>query len=190
MTAGEVKCHSCSRRAFMRAAATAAVTAGSYGWQPALLGQASKAAIGDLLVRNRAPVNVPLKPEDVAVGRPLIAWPMDPASMTPRTGLNNRLVLVSLTPARLATAPVPRAAAGVMAYSAICTHSGCDVSDWDPKAETLVCPCHESTFDPYDAGAVVGGPAPRPLPHLGLGLDNGNLVIAALFSSTPGAEPA
>ncbi len=82
------------------------------------------------------------------------------------------------------------AAAGVMAYSAICPHEGCTVNDWDDGQHALVCPCHESAFDPYDGGAVIGGPAPRALPRLGLGVADGLLVVTSLFSSTPGSEPA
>lgn len=49
------------------------------------------------------------------------------------------------------------------ALSANCTHSGCTV-EWQPGSakERFHCPCHNSTFD--EAGNVLGGPAPRPLP--------------------------
>jgi len=184
-----LQCQSCSRRAFLRAATTAVVAAGS-SWPSGVLAQASKVAVRDLLVRNRAPVNTPLRPEDIVTGQPLIGWPMDPAGPTPRSGLTNRLVLVRLDEERLSPATRSRAAAGIMAYSAICTHSGCDVSDWDSKQGALLCPCHESMFDPYDEGAVIGGPAPRALPSLGLAIHDGNLVVASVFTSAPGAEPA
>ena len=107
-----------------------------------------------------------------------------------RTGLNNRLVLVRVDAERLSPATRSQATGGVMAYSAICTHSGCTVSDWAVVQHALVCPCHESAFDPYDDGAVIGGPAPRALPRLGLGQADGLLVVTALFSSAPGSEPA
>ena len=181
-----VTCQSCSRRAFIRAAGTAAVVAGSSSLRTGLLAQASKVSIGDLLVRNRAPVNTPLTPEDVVPGRLLVGWPMDPISRTPRSGINNRLVLVRLDAERISAATRDQAASGVMAYSAICTHEGCDVSYWDAKQQALVCPCHESMFDPYDAGALLGGPASRALPWLGLGIADGNLVVTAVFSAAPG----
>lgn len=52
----------------------------------------------------------------------------------------------------------------VVAFSAICTHSGCTVA---PSADgaTLVCPCHGSTFDAA-TGKNTGGPAPVPLPKV------------------------
>lgn len=174
----------------MRAAATVVVTVGSRSLQTALHAQSPKVAIGDLIVRNRDTSNTPLKPEDVVAGRPQAAWALDPVSQLTRGGLNNRLVLVKLEPDRLSANTRGQAAAGVMAYSAICTHSGCTVTDWDDAQHALVCPCHESAFDPYDGGSVVGGPAPRALPRLGLGVADGHLVVTEAFSATPGSEPA
>jgi Rieske Fe-S protein len=49
----------------------------------------------------------------------------------------------------------------VRAFSATCTHQGCTVSD--VKDGRIGCPCHGSQFD-AGTGAVVRGPATRPLP--------------------------
>ena len=47
------------------------------------------------------------------------------------------------------------------AFSAVCTHMGCVVSQISDG--TIDCPCHGSQFSIKD-GSVVGGPAPNPLP--------------------------
>jgi Rieske Fe-S protein len=47
------------------------------------------------------------------------------------------------------------------AFSAICTHMGCTVSQ--VSNGTIDCPCHGSQYN-ITTGAVVAGPAPRPLP--------------------------
>jgi ubiquinol-cytochrome c reductase iron-sulfur subunit len=73
---------------------------------------------------------------------------------------------------------------GWVAYSKICTHAGCSVGlfgvdDRPPKViRQLVCPCHQSVFDPTDAANPVGGPAPRPLPQLSLGVDDEGFLVA------------
>lgn len=47
------------------------------------------------------------------------------------------------------------------AFSAICTHQNCTVSQVEDGI--IFCPCHKSEFDLN--GEVVGGPAPSPLPE-------------------------
>ncbi|QGN57180.1 Rieske (2Fe-2S) protein [Nostocoides sp. HKS02] len=48
------------------------------------------------------------------------------------------------------------------AFSAVCTHQGCVVSD--VSGGTINCPCHGSAFD-VTTGAVRRGPATSPLPE-------------------------
>lgn len=57
---------------------------------------------------------------------------------------------------------------GYAAYSMVCTHEGCVVSG--ELGGQLYCPCHASKFDPTRGSRVTGGPAPRPLPQLPLGV--------------------
>jgi len=51
----------------------------------------------------------------------------------------------------------------VVAFRAICTHAGCQVT-FTPQAKCFTCPCHGATFD-MSTGAVLGGPAPTALPR-------------------------
>ena len=62
-----------------------------------------------------------------------------------------------------------------VAYSAVCTHQGCDVAYKDGN---LACPCHGSIFDPADGAAVVAGPAQRPLPEIPVKVEGGEIVRA------------
>jgi quinol---cytochrome c reductase iron-sulfur subunit len=104
------------------------------------------------------------------------------------------LVVVRLDPAALAL-PAGRAnwaPEGILAYSKICTHAGCAIALFRtplfPPAEpkpALVCPCHYSTFDPAAGGAVLFGPAGRPLPQLPLRIGSGGVLEAAGDFSGP-----
>jgi len=70
---------------------------------------------------------------------------------------------------------------GYCAYSAVCTHEGCIVSQRaGPNNEYFHCPCHQSTYNPFEGCKVVGGPAPRPLPQLPIGVtqDSNQLIVA------------
>ena len=62
-----------------------------------------------------------------------------------------------------------------VAYSAVCTHQGCTVAYQDGE---LACPCHGSVFDPANGGAVVTGPASRPLPGIPVKIQGGEVVRA------------
>jgi len=94
--------------------------------------------------------------------------PVEIAALAPGTGVqvfpqgksDNERNLVALV--RVA-ADLPT---GLVAYSAICTHLGCTVLPQLSAQGNIVCPCHGSIFDPVNAGAVVHGPANRPLPTL------------------------
>lgn len=63
------------------------------------------------------------------------------------------------------------------AYSAVCTHQGCEVA-YNEEEGTLDCPCHGSVFDPAQEGEPQGGPAQRPLPEISVELQNGEVVRA------------
>jgi Rieske Fe-S protein len=122
-------------------------------------------------------------------GPPVIAYPMDAGTQTVRDGSRlNQVLLVRLAQEELAEQTRAVAAEGIVGYSAICTHTGCDVSGWKTDTKHFVCPCHTSAFDPKDRARVVGGPAPRPLAALPLRLADGKVTVAGSFSGRVGAE--
>jgi rieske iron-sulfur protein len=74
-----------------------------------------------------------IKPQDLELGGPPVrAWPMDPATSVIRKGSRlNEVLVVRLDPAELDEETRARAAGGVVAYSAICVHTGCPVTAWE-----------------------------------------------------------
>lgn len=105
-----------------------------------------------------------------------------------------QVVLLRLRPDLLTERTIRGGAVlGWVAYSKVCTHAGCSVGlfgiDTRPPIEVreLVCPCHQSVFDPVDAARPVGGPATRSLPQLPLAIDvDGHLVALDDFDRVVG----
>ena len=125
----------------------------------------------------------PIAPEDLGVAaKQVFAYPQDSTTGLVKNGSRlNQVVLVRLDPAGFAAETLARAAEGVVAYSGVCSHTGCDVTDWFADVRRFKCPCHESEFDPSDAARVVGGPAPWQLAALPLKIIDGKLAVASAF---------
>ena len=125
--------------------------------------------------------------EDLALGGPQVqAYPMAPDGTVRSDSRLNLVILARFDPAALTDETRTRAADGVVAYSAICTHQACPVNMWSKERNAFVCSCHGSIFDPKNAAEVIGGPAPRPLAALGLQLKDGVVTVASTFSSRVG----
>ena len=60
------------------------------------------------------------------------------------------------------------------AFSAVCTHMGCIVATISNG--TIDCPCHGSQYS-ISTGAVVGGPAPSPLPAQSINVSGSNIFL-------------
>jgi Rieske Fe-S protein len=146
---------------------------------------------GDRLVRmDDEGTPQPLKAADIPLAsKPVRALPFAATDALVRDGSRlGRVILMRFDPASLDDETRARSADGVLAYSAVCTHQGCEVSEWDANGGAMFCFCHFSKFDPLKAGAVTAGPAGRALPWLPLKSENGELVVAGAFSSVPGVR--
>ncbi|HEX4654627.1 MAG TPA: Rieske (2Fe-2S) protein [Mycobacteriales bacterium] len=117
---------------------------------------------------------------DAAGARPATAAAngYGPAASTPAG--NNVLTTVSAVPAgggvvlgKSGVVVTKDAGGAVHAFSATCTHQGCTVSS--VSGGTINCPCHGSRFD-ADTGAVVQGPATRPLPTVAVTVQGDQIV--------------
>jgi ubiquinol-cytochrome c reductase iron-sulfur subunit len=67
---------------------------------------------------------------------------------------------------------------GYVAYSKLCTHAGCPVGLYRASEHSLICPCHQSTFDVLDGATPTFGPAVRPLPQLPIKLQPDGTFVA------------
>jgi len=129
----------------------------------------------------------PLRLADLKPGKPLLVYPLDKKTGTPENESRlNKLVVVLLPEDKMTPETRSRAASGVLAYSGICTHQGCEVKTWIAKESVLACYCHASKFALLDNANVVSGPAPKPLPAVALTMDGDYLAIANTGSPTSG----
>ena len=114
------------------------------------------------------------------------AYPISPDGTIRNESLLNLVILARFDPAELAEETRLLAADGVVAYSAVCTHQGCPVNMWSKDHDAFVCSCHGSVYDPKKGAEVLAGPAPRPLPALGLKVADGAVAVASPFSARVG----
>ena len=135
-----------------------------------------------------------IRPDDLPLGGPPVhAWPMDPKTRVVRKGSRlNELLVVRLDPAEIDDDTRSRATDGIVAYSAICSHAGCPITEWvkasDGDKQVFKCACHNSEYDPRHSADVVFGPAPRRLATLPLATVDGAIAAAAPFVGKVGAQ--
>jgi rieske iron-sulfur protein len=139
--------------------------------------------IGDLFVTAVDLQGPPVQVGAIRTGAPpILVWPRDPETGLTRSG--TRLNQVLLLNVRRANGWQDQ----ILAFSAICPHAGCLVSQWIGSTNHLRCPCHGSEFDPAHGGVVVLGPSPFPLPQLPVETVKGLVAVAGPFSAPPGGH--
>lgn len=126
-------------------------------------------------------------PADVTVGDlPLLVYPKDPGTDKVLASRANLLILMRLEESDIDEKTKPHAADGIVAYSAICTHEGCPISNNHESKRMAVCNCHGSTFDLGNNGVVTHGPAVRRLPLLPVAISDGTLIVAGKLNGPIG----
>ena len=136
--------------------------------------------------------NEPVVAAAIEVGELVTAFPEGAR----KDDLASPVIVVRVRPEELSLPDERRgwAPEGLVAYSKICTHAGCAVSEYryptygpTSPGPAVICPCHYSTFSVTSGGHRLFGPAGRALPQLPLAIDaDGHLVAAGDFSGRVG----
>ncbi len=187
-------CSSCNRRAAVATlVGTGVALFGGLGALAQSDPKSMRPQSGDVLVyASGAKANSPIVASDLQPGSPqILAWAMDPSSKTVRDGSKlNSVLVIAVDPGKMSDATKANAAGSVVAYSAVCTHVGCLVEGFEKGSDRLLCPCHQSEYDPTDSAKVTGGPAPARLATLPLKAgDGGALAVAGTFKGHVGVGP-
>jgi ubiquinol-cytochrome c reductase iron-sulfur subunit len=126
----------------------------------------------------------PLRADDLNLESVVTAWPEG------HTERGDSPTLVLRVDPELLDLPENRsdwAPEGILAYSKLCTHTGCPVGLYQTDEHLLLCPCHQSTFDVLRAAEPIFGPAARPLPQLPIRVNEaGELEATGDFSAPVG----
>lgn len=134
-------------------------------------------ALGRALGRNAdAAAGGPAGPDPT--GAPVTAAPGGGTAVLALADLPVGGVADFTDPATGAAAFAVRPADGtVLAYARACPHQGCPVELPPAADDTIECRCHNSAFDPAD-GAVLAGPATRPLQRIPVAVEGDSVVTA------------
>lgn len=146
---------------------------------------------GDILVNAQGGGEPkPIRPEELKPGDPFVlAYPMDPKTKVVKSGeAKNTVLVVRYNPEELAPEVAQNGVEGIVAYSAVCTHLGCIVSQWVADKKAALCPCHGGIYDLARGARVIAGPPPRPVPQLPLKVEEGVLVAAGEFLGEVGVK--
>lgn len=127
----------------------------------------------------------PIRPGDIPVGGLIgTAVPIIQPEVTEEDGNFNELaksiiILVRMAPEEIRSQQIEDGDfQGILAFSKVCTHSGCAIALYEQRTKHLLCPCHQSTFDLADSGTVIFGPSARAIPQLPIAVDDEGYLVA------------
>jgi len=127
---------------------------------------------------------------DIVVDAPPITVQAKDETGTVRESEKATILLYRVAPDKIPTDIRGDTVEGLIAYSALCTHQGCLVSDWDATAKEFVCPCHKAAFAPLQGGITTGEMKTRALPQVPVKIHDGKLVIGDAILSWIGVKRA
>jgi rieske iron-sulfur protein len=125
---------------------------------------------------------------DVVVDAPAVMVQAKDPNGAVREGDNAAAVLYRVAPDKVPADLKAESAEGVLAYSAVCTHLGCMLSNWDAPTKSFLCPCHDSMYDPLQNGKNTAGATSRTLPHFPIKSDGGKIVVTDVPSGYVGVK--
>jgi Rieske Fe-S protein len=150
--------------------------------------------VGDVFVFADGPKkgNV-VKVDDVVLdAAPLTVMPKDPAGAV-RDGENFTTLLYRIAKDKVPADMAPDTIDGLAAWSAVCTHQGCLMTDIHQISTAVaafgfICPCHDAIFDPTQEGKNTGGATSATLAYYPIKSDGGTIVVKDLPSAHVGIK--
>lgn len=147
--------------------------------------------VGDLLVHDDVEGGVkPILVSELKLyTEQTMSFPQDTTSKIVRNGSRfNKVMVIRLDPKEIDEKTLANSVDGVVAYSAVCTHQGCDVNAYLKDSKEFFCFCHLSRFDPLKQGNVTNGPATAKLAMLPLEQIGDQLYVRKKFTRKPGPK--
>jgi len=150
--------------------------------------------VGDVFVFTDGPKkgSVVMVDDVVLDAKPLTVMPQDPSGAV-RDGDNFTTLLYRVSKDKIPADMAPDTIDGLAAWSAVCTHQGCLMTDVHAKSEAVaafgfICPCHDAIFDPLQEGKNTGGAVSATLAYFPIKSDGGKIVVKDVPSAHVGVK--
>jgi rieske iron-sulfur protein len=150
--------------------------------------------VGDVFVFTDGPKkgSVVMVDDVVLNALPLTVMPKDPNGAV-RDGENFTTLLYRIAKDQVPADMAPDTIDGLAAWSAVCTHQGCLMTDIHQKSIAVnafgfICPCHDAIFDPTQEGKNTGGATSATLAYFPIKSDGGKIVVKDLPSAHVGIK--
>jgi Rieske Fe-S protein len=150
--------------------------------------------VGDVFVFTDGPKkgSVVMVDDVVLDAAPLTVMPKDPNGAV-RDGENFTTLLYRVAKDKVPADMAPDTIDGLAAWSAVCTHQGCLMTEVHKASEAVnafgfICPCHDAIFDPLQEGKNTAGATSATLAYFPIKSDGGKIVVKDLPSAHVGIK--